>query len=81
MIEEGFHCIFKGYYKRLGADPSVVIAKEASEFMENIGIILEEKLNALKQLITVKDDYIKALESRELRITPISEEWGQFTGE
>lgn len=46
--------------------------------MENIGIILTEKVNVLNRLITAKDDHIKPLESRELRITPVSEDLEHF---
>lgn len=40
LIEEGFHDLFRGYYKRLGSDPSIVTAKEASEFLESLGVTL-----------------------------------------
>lgn len=30
LVDEGFHDLFRGYYERLGADPSVVTTKEAS---------------------------------------------------
>lgn len=56
-------------------------AKDASEYVENIGIILAEKVNALNRLIAVKEDHIKVLESRELRITPVSEYLGRSTVE
>lgn len=64
LIEEGFYSLFRGYYERLGSDPNMVTGKEASEFIESVGIALMEKLNAFNRLITMKDEHIKALENR-----------------
>lgn len=81
LIEEGFHDLFRGYYERLDSNPIMVTSKEASELVENIGITLVEKVNSLNRLITMKDDHMKALENRELRINPFSEELGHSTAE
>lgn len=51
LFEEGSHDLFRGYYKRLGADPSVLNAKEAFEFIENIIILLVEKVNDLNRFV------------------------------
>lgn len=79
LVEEGFHELFRGYYKRLSADPSSVTAKETSEFVKNIGIVLAEKVYTFNRLVAAKEEHIRVLESRELRTTPASEVLGNST--